>query len=440
MATATPVRNDEESAPPPTPRRGPAPTAALAQVRTANGTTDLLDAASAVRTCAADLLNVAAPGKDIDASTRTLDPKFPLELDYGFDDNDVSVDGLDELALATRHDSAGAVVAAYQDYARTLEGPLEVVYGDSDNDDVSVDNTGDTYRTELSRRTGELMNSYRDFVKASEEGMEDACEAGGEAVRAAGGSRGKFSFQQADDQEQGLIKNMIICNEEDEGNYHDNYREDGTPRNVLERNYRYSQAWLHSKRVKRSLAIAAMAAALLGIAATASKAKKARTLPDWNKELAQEVSDMEKLADEVLEVKRAEDESNGRGNNADDAASTVKTTTATAAATTTSAVGVAPNPNTLAPSQSPLLTKPPTTGASDDAEASGPSPTSPTEAATVSVNDEEGKLAAITDAIVHSFDPVLYDRNRGWKGHAYYEAMLFCAESAPPRVLCPVEV
>ena len=356
------------------------------------------------------------------------------------------------------------------------DAPLELNYGSDDDDDgdddASVDHDAGlgASGTELSHRTGALMSSYRDFVHALEEGTAgieggeaakavlegeaQVREGGGEkaaASAAGGGSRDDtFGFRQFDRPDSGLARHAIVGGdrtlqeeEEEDDPYHGHYHEDGTPRILLERKYRHSQAWLRSHRVQRGLAIIALTAVAVGIAVGASKAKKAPPSLDWNKELSEEVAETEKHADEVLKAQRDEDESNGRDENAEDAASAAKTETVTAAAKTASVATVAPSPNTPAPSQTPQSTLS-TTGADAAAAASGPPPTPPKQTAVASAdaNAEEAKLAAIHDVIVHAFDPVLYDRRRGWQGRTHDEAARFCADAGAlgPRVLCPFQV
>ena len=339
------------------------------------------------------------------------------------------------------------------------DAPLELDYGSDDDDDVSVgdDVPGVTSgAADLSHRTGMLMNSYRDYVNALEEGTAridggeaakavlegeaQVREGGGEkaATSAAGGGprNDNFSFREVGGHDQGLARHMNIGGdrtiqeeEEEDESYHDHYHEDGTPRILLERKYRHSQAWLRSRRVQRGLALVAVAAAAVGIAVGASKAKKAPPALNWNQELSEEVAEMEQLADEVLEAQRDEDESRARGKHAADAAAE----TATKAAKTAEVV---PSPRTPAPSRGPK---------SPPSSTSVPPPTPLQEAAVASSDAEEAKLAAVTDVIVHSFDPVLYDRTRGWEGRTHDEAERFCAdegaeEGLDKRVLCPIEV
>ena len=59
--------------------------------------------------------------------------------------------------------------------------------------------------------------------------------------------------------------------------------------------------------------------------------------------------------------------------------------------------------------------------------------------ATMSKDTEEA-VEQINDVIAQAFDPILYDRNRGWKGSTYDEAVQFCSDKEPTRVPCPVEV
>ena len=54
--------------------------------------------------------------------------------------------------------------------------------------------------------------------------------------------------------------------------------------------------------------------------------------------------------------------------------------------------------------------------------------------------DTEEEIDQVYDVIARSFEPILYDRNRGWDGSTYDEAVQFCSKSSPARVLCPVEV
>ena len=53
---------------------------------------------------------------------------------------------------------------------------------------------------------------------------------------------------------------------------------------------------------------------------------------------------------------------------------------------------------------------------------------------------KEKEMAQIYDTIARSFKPILYDRNRGWEGSTYDEAVQFCSQRSPARVLCPAEV
>ena len=46
----------------------------------------------------------------------------------------------------------------------------------------------------------------------------------------------------------------------------------------------------------------------------------------------------------------------------------------------------------------------------------------------------------IYDVIEPVFNPILYDRTRGWEGSTYDEAVQFCSEKEPSRVLCPFPV
>ena len=64
----------------------------------------------------------------------------------------------------------------------------------------------------------------------------------------------------------------------------------------------------------------------------------------------------------------------------------------------------------------------------------------PVEAASTMPKDTEGAIGQVDDVIDHIFDPILYDRNRGWEGSTYDEAIQFCAEREPARVICPFEV
>merc|ERR1712194_972213 len=54
--------------------------------------------------------------------------------------------------------------------------------------------------------------------------------------------------------------------------------------------------------------------------------------------------------------------------------------------------------------------------------------------------DTEEEIDQVYDVIARSFEPILYDRNRGWDGSTYDEAVQFCSKSSAARVLCPVEV
>ena len=62
--------------------------------------------------------------------------------------------------------------------------------------------------------------------------------------------------------------------------------------------------------------------------------------------------------------------------------------------------------------------------------------------------EASGTMAADTDKVIEQvdyiisqqFEPLLYDRHRGWEGSTYDEAAQFCSEREPARVLCPFEV
>ena len=62
------------------------------------------------------------------------------------------------------------------------------------------------------------------------------------------------------------------------------------------------------------------------------------------------------------------------------------------------------------------------------------------EATTTMSKDTAKATGLVKDAIARVFDPILYDRNRGWKGSTYDEAVQFCSDKEPTRVPCPVEV
>ena len=59
---------------------------------------------------------------------------------------------------------------------------------------------------------------------------------------------------------------------------------------------------------------------------------------------------------------------------------------------------------------------------------------------TASIPEDTRKEIELNDAIVQIFDPTLYDRNKGWQGSTYDEAVQFCSERAPASALCPFEV
>ena len=62
------------------------------------------------------------------------------------------------------------------------------------------------------------------------------------------------------------------------------------------------------------------------------------------------------------------------------------------------------------------------------------------EVTTGTAEDKEKEIEQLNGMIVQTFDPMVYDRNRGWLGSTYNEAMQFCSERESARVLCPFEV
>lgn len=63
---------------------------------------------------------------------------------------------------------------------------------------------------------------------------------------------------------------------------------------------------------------------------------------------------------------------------------------------------------------------------------------STSESTTPTSAEDEHQTGQRNDEVAPLFHPILYDRDHGWK--AYAEAVQFCSQSAPTRVLCPIEV
>ena len=192
------------------------------------------------------------------------------------------------------------------------DAPLEMDYGSDDEEDGAAHL--DVRGTELSRRTGMLMNSFRDYVNTMEEGGEEGAGEGralgrtdGKTSRALNsvdeenavdpGSNGAPSLNEGSigNKAKGLLRDFVldagVAIGEEGDDYDDYYHENGAPRNILERRYRYSKVWMRSKRVKRAVAMVVLACAAIGIVSVVSKTKKERGLPDWNEQLAEDMEE-----------------------------------------------------------------------------------------------------------------------------------------------------
>eukprot|EP00579_Thalassiosira_antarctica_P027720 CAMPEP_0202001776 /NCGR_PEP_ID=MMETSP0905-20130828/7793_1 /ASSEMBLY_ACC=CAM_ASM_000554 /TAXON_ID=420261 /ORGANISM="Thalassiosira antarctica, Strain CCMP982" /LENGTH=265 /DNA_ID=CAMNT_0048558545 /DNA_START=276 /DNA_END=1070 /DNA_ORIENTATION=- len=207
--------------------------------RTPNGDADLFDHTDIV----ADALTAAALAGAIVWGTYHAGSSL-------LDDDDEGVLGLGN----------GAIIDSDDEEDVDENEPLEMDYGS--DDDVSVEDEGVGDVAELSKRTSDLIDSFRDYVDTmgSEEDDDSSSpkEGGGDVEEGHLFKdtpliiKGDFNYYS-----NGLLKDYSIEEEDDD----DLAQEHGSLRNLV----RYRYAWLRSRRVKRGICMIALASVLIGI-------------------------------------------------------------------------------------------------------------------------------------------------------------------------------
>lgn len=155
--------------------------------------------------------------------------------------------------------------------------------------------------------------------------------------------------------------------------------------NAYGRNSPYKYPMLHSRRVKRGLALIAISAVLIGVAVGVSSAKKKAALPDWEAELAEiEKEEQEKHLQKAQEEVMVHSKQ-----------------------------------------QPPQV--------ENDVEAVEAPKTESTE-----TKVQEITVANVYKEVVTKFSPVAFDRSKGWDGTTYNDAVNFCNE-LEDHTLCPYQ-
>ena len=155
--------------------------------------------------------------------------------------------------------------------------------------------------------------------------------------------------------------------------------------NAYARNSPYKYPMLHSRRVKRGLALIAIAAVLIGVAVGVSSAKKKAALPDWEAELAEiekeeQEKHLQKAQEEIMVHSKQE------------------------------------------PPQ-----------VENDVEAAEAPKSESTESKV-----QEITVTNVYKEVVKKFSPISFDRSKGWDGTTYNDAVIFCNE-LKDHTLCPYQ-
>jgi hypothetical protein len=155
--------------------------------------------------------------------------------------------------------------------------------------------------------------------------------------------------------------------------------------NAYARNSPYKYPMLHSRRVKRGLALIAIAAVLIGVAVGVSSAKKKAALPDWEAELAEiekeeQEKHLQKAQEEIMVHSKQE------------------------------------------PPQ-----------VENDVEAAEAPKSESTESKV-----QEITVTNVYKEVVKKFSPISFDRSKGWDGTTYNDAVNFCNE-LKDHTLCPYQ-
>ena len=154
----------------------------------------------------------------------------------------------------------------------------------------------------------------------------------------------------------------------------------------------YKYPLLHSRRVKRGLALVALVAVVIGISAGVASAKKKQNLPDWEAELAEiQKEEQEKHAHKQVEV-----QTNGETHDGD-------------------VMSRPPPSDTVEGIEPPRV---------DESKSTG--------------EDTTPNTATSYKDVVMKFNPITFDRSKGWDGTTYNEAVKFCNE-LENHTLCPYQ-
>jgi hypothetical protein len=158
----------------------------------------------------------------------------------------------------------------------------------------------------------------------------------------------------------------------------------------------YKYPLLHSRRVKRGLILIAVAAVVIGISAGVASAKKRKNLPDWEAELAEiQKEEQEKHAHKQVEVQATGESHDGE-----------------------------------------VMSRPPPSDGIESIEPPKVDETKSTEKETTP------NTASTYKDVVKKFNPIAFDRSKGWDGTTYNEAVNFCNELenhslCPYQAVCP---
>jgi hypothetical protein len=154
----------------------------------------------------------------------------------------------------------------------------------------------------------------------------------------------------------------------------------------------YKYPLLHSRRVKRGLALVAVVAVVIGISAGVASSKRKAALPDWEAELAE----VQKEEQEKHQAKKQEE------------------------------VQAASHDGEV------MAAKPPPSDTVEGIEAPK------NEVAEAIVKEVVDNIPYSYKDVVKKFSPIVFDRSKGWDGTTYNDAVSFCNE-LENRSLCPYE-